>query len=193
MYALALLTPESLAHGAGELAGCVGREEVSGPEEQLEQSALRHSRRSRKQRKLQSGAPPAGVDAPAVSPFTMFYRLPHCHRLHQQDSAVQDIYEEAPSLCLWQDALPEVLAAAARILGAEVAPGQPLMEAGLDSLGVTSASGLCPACAPGVIWRPAAVNPTADIKLCHPCCSDRQDSIASAVCRIHWRTVPGLP
>ena len=36
------------------------------------------------------------------------------------------------------DLLPEVLAAAGRVLGAEVAPEQPLMEAGLDSLGVLS-------------------------------------------------------
>ena len=35
-----------------------------------------------------------------------------------------------------QGVLPEVLAAAARILGGPVADEQPLMEAGLDSLGM---------------------------------------------------------
>lgn len=107
---------------------------------------------------------------------------------------MQEMSEEAPSLCLWQDALSEVLAAAARILGAEVAPGQPLMEAGLDSLGVTSASGLCPACAPEVIFvEVATCRCESDSGHKAMSSSDRQDSIASAVCRIHWRTVPGLP
>jgi hypothetical protein len=42
-----------------------------------------------------------------------------------------------------QGVLPEVLAAAARILGATVADEQPLMEAGLDSLGMSSVTWRC--------------------------------------------------
>jgi hypothetical protein len=79
--------------------------------------------------------------APMITRQAMLVRVMltsshHAILTGEQYSAVDTPKNDRHFAHMLQGALPEVLAAASRILGAPVANDQPLMEAGLDSLGM---------------------------------------------------------